>query len=131
MNKAPNWVPAPMRLPQVEARRGVGPIVTKNVAPARVPVQTRAPSLRSGLVVPLTKERARGAPRSGPVTRGVVSEAVAERVKQVKPAAHESASMRSDNIPRDKQTCKERPNANKRKSGGGGSRAFVPWCKRT
>jgi hypothetical protein len=30
----------------------------------------------------------------------------------------------------DRPICKERPRDNRRKGGGGGSRAFVPWCKK-
>lgn len=30
---------------------------------------------------------------------------------------------------RDQKTCKSRPSTNKRKTGSGGSRGFIPWCR--
>lgn len=47
--------------------------------------------------------------------------------------AHALQSQRSlnTNKTRDPKTCKARPNPRKAQKGTGGSRPFIPWCKKT
>lgn len=52
---------------------------------------------------------------------------VGQQTARAKAAVREPAARKGLAMPRERPTCKSRPTSNR---GAGGSRAFVPWCKR-
>ena len=87
----------------------------QGVAMARVDVVEKTPRVipMDPIKVPITLEPER---KVGYVTRGLLLE-------PVKPS---DARKRDEDTPK----CKERPEPGPRRSGGGASRRWVPWCNR-
>lgn len=71
------------------------------------------------------------APRPGPAPNTLRSEVI--RREQSKAVLHGPVKPhsvdKSKDEPRERPTCKARPDDNRRRSGGGPSRRFIPWCK--